>query len=81
MAASCGNSYASVMKAYNYLLSRHYCALGICGGYDHIDVKYAKSRNISVGYTPDVLSEATAMDMAFALALDITRGISRDEIG
>ena len=40
-------------------------------GYDHIDVKYAKSRNISIGYTPDVLSEATA-NMAFALILDIT---------
>ncbi len=47
-------------------------------GYDHIDVKYAKSRGISIGHTPDVLSEATA-NMAFALALDITRGISRGD--
>ncbi len=47
-------------------------------GYEHIDVKYAKSRGISVGYTPDVLSEATA-NMAFALILDITRGVSRGD--
>ena len=47
-------------------------------GYDHIDVKYAKSRNISIGYTPDVLSEATA-NMAFALILDITRGVSHGD--
>ena len=47
-------------------------------GYDHIDVKYAKSRSISIGYTPDVLSEATA-NMAFALILDITRGVSHGD--
>lgn len=29
-------------------------------GYDHIDVKECKQRNIKIGYTPDVLTEATA---------------------
>ncbi|MDI1496189.1 MAG: D-glycerate dehydrogenase [Cenarchaeum symbiont of Oopsacas minuta] len=47
-------------------------------GYDHIDVKYAKSKGISIGYTPDVLSDATA-NMTLALMLDVTRGISHGD--
>lgn len=29
-------------------------------GYDHIDVLECKNRQIKIGYTPDVLTEATA---------------------
>ncbi|SMD30906.1 2-hydroxyacid dehydrogenase [Picrophilus oshimae] len=43
-------------------------------GYDHIDVKYALSRNIKIGYTPDVLTESTA-DFIFGLIICIARRI------
>jgi len=43
-------------------------------GYDNIDVKAAKERNIIVTNTPDVLTESTA-DMSFALMMAITRRI------
>ena len=41
-------------------------------GADNIDVAAAKARGIAVGYTPDVLTDATA-DLAFALLLAIAR--------
>jgi len=41
-------------------------------GYDNIDVAAATRRGILVGYTPDVLTEATA-DMAFALLMAAAR--------
>ena len=47
-------------------------------GFDHIDVKYAKSKNIQIGYTPDVLTEATA-DLAFSLILDVTRRVTESD--
>ncbi|MDE1769956.1 MAG: D-glycerate dehydrogenase [Thaumarchaeota archaeon] len=43
-------------------------------GYDHIDVKTASSRGIVVGYTPEVLTRATA-DMTMALILALFRRI------
>jgi len=43
-------------------------------GYDHIDVKTATSRGIPVGYTPEVLTRATA-DMTMALMLSLFRRI------
>ncbi len=47
----------------------HLKIISNCGvGVDHIQVNDAKSRNILVGNTPGVLSEATA-DMAFTLLL------------
>ena len=41
-------------------------------GFDHIDTEYSKQKKIRVGYTPEVLTDATA-DMAFSLLLDIAR--------
>ncbi len=41
-------------------------------GADNIDVAAAKARGIALGYTPDVLPDATA-DLAFALLLAIAR--------
>ncbi len=41
-------------------------------GFDHIDTKYAKKKKIRVGFTPEVLTDATA-DLAFTLLLDILR--------
>jgi glyoxylate reductase len=41
-------------------------------GFDHIDTEHAKGKKIRVGYTPEVLTDATA-DMAFSLLLDIAR--------
>lgn len=29
-------------------------------GYDHVDVDAVRTRNIQLGYTPDVLTDATA---------------------
>ena len=43
-------------------------------GYDHIDVKFASSRNIVVGYTPEILTRATA-DLTMALILALFRRI------
>ena len=47
-------------------------------GYDHIDTKYAKEKKIRVGYTPEVLTDATA-DMAFALLINSLRRISEGD--
>ena len=47
-------------------------------GYDHIDVKYAKKQGISIGYTPEVLTDATA-DLTFALILDLLRRVTEGD--
>jgi len=47
-------------------------------GFDHIDTEYAKEKKIRVGYTPEVLTDATA-DLAFSLLLDISRRISEGD--
>ena len=44
-------------------------------GLDKVDVNYARSRNIAVGYTPDVLNDCVA-DIAFGLMLDAGRRMS-----
>jgi glyoxylate reductase len=43
-------------------------------GYDNIDTAAAREREIAVGHTPDVLTDATA-DLAWALMLALARGI------
>lgn len=47
-------------------------------GFDHIDTKYAKKRKIRVGYTPEVLTDATA-NLAFSLLLDIMRRVTEGD--
>ncbi len=47
-------------------------------GYDHIDIPYAKKKKISIGYTPEVLTDATA-DLAFALIIDLIRRVSEGD--
>lgn len=47
-------------------------------GYDQIDVKYAKKKKILIGYTPEVLTEATA-DLTFSLILDLLRRVSEGD--
>jgi len=47
-------------------------------GADNIDVAAVREREIPVGFTPDVLTEATA-DMAFALMLAVARRITEAE--
>lgn len=47
-------------------------------GYDNIDVSAATAREIPVGNTPGVLTEATA-DLTFALILAVTRRIVESE--
>jgi glyoxylate reductase len=47
-------------------------------GYNNIDVPYARSRNIVVTNTPDVLTESVA-DFTWALILAITRRLSEGE--
>ena len=47
-------------------------------GFDHIDIKYAKKEKIRVGYTPEVLTDATA-DLTFSLLLDILRRVSEGD--
>ncbi|NNM36330.1 MAG: D-glycerate dehydrogenase [Nitrosopumilus sp.] len=47
-------------------------------GFDHIDTEYAKIKKIRVGYTPEVLTDATA-DLAFSLLLDVSRRVSEGD--
>lgn len=47
-------------------------------GFDHIDTEHAKKKKIRVGYTPEVLTDATA-DLAFSLLLDISRRVSEGD--
>jgi len=47
-------------------------------GYDNVDVAAATARGIAVGYTPGVLTEATA-DLSFALILSIARRVAESE--
>jgi len=47
-------------------------------GFDHIDTKYAKKKKIRVGYTPEVLTDATA-DLTFSLLIDILRRASEGD--
>ena len=41
-------------------------------GYDHLDLKAIKEKHIRVGYTPDVLTQATA-ELTVALLLATSR--------
>lgn len=47
-------------------------------GYDHIDLASAKKRNIKIGYTPNVLTDATA-DLTIGLMLDLLRRITEGD--
>ena len=47
-------------------------------GFDHIDTQYEKKKKIRVGYTPEVLTDATA-DLAFSLMLDVLRRVSEGD--
>jgi glyoxylate reductase len=47
-------------------------------GYDQIDTKYAKERKIKIGYTPNVLTVATA-DLTIALILDLLRRVTEGD--
>ncbi|MEW6043359.1 MAG: D-glycerate dehydrogenase [Thermoproteota archaeon] len=47
-------------------------------GYDHIDIAEAKRRHIRIGYTPKVLTNATA-DLAIALMLDLMRRVTEGD--
>lgn len=47
-------------------------------GYDHIDLVTARRRGIKVGYTPEVLTNATA-DLTIGLILDLLRRITEGD--
>ena len=47
-------------------------------GFDHIDVRYAKSKKISIGYTPEVLTDATA-DLTVSIMLDLLRRVTEGD--
>jgi len=47
-------------------------------GFDHIDTQYAKKKKIRVGYTPEVLTDATA-NLTFSLILDVVRRVSEGD--
>lgn len=48
------------------------CIATISVGYDHIDVAECRRRNIRIGYTPDILTDATA-ELTVALLLATSR--------
>lgn len=41
-------------------------------GYDHLDLKEVKARNIRVGYVPEILTDATA-ELTVSLLLTVSR--------
>ena len=47
-------------------------------GYDQIDVKHAKKRKIRIGYTPEVLTDATA-ELTFSIMLDLMRRVTEGD--
>jgi len=47
-------------------------------GFDHIDINYAKKKRITIGYTPDVLTNATA-ELTIGLILDLLRRITEGD--
>tara|TARA_Y100000590_G_scaffold253221_1_gene284471 strand:- start:7048 stop:8016 length:969 start_codon:yes stop_codon:yes gene_type:complete len=47
-------------------------------GYDHIDIKFAKSKKITIGYTPKVLTNATA-ELTIGMILDLLRRITEGD--
>ena len=47
-------------------------------GFDHIDIQVAKSHRIKIGYTPEVLTNATA-ELTIGLILDVLRRISEGD--
>lgn len=47
-------------------------------GYDHIDLDAAKKRGIKIGYTPNVLTDATA-DLTVTLILDLLRRVTEGD--
>jgi len=47
-------------------------------GFDHIDIEIAKSQKIKIGYTPEVLTNATA-ELTIGLILDVLRRISEGD--
>jgi len=60
------------------LMSRCKIIANVAVGYNNIDVKYAKKKNIIVTNTPDVLTESTA-DLTIALALASARRLYEGE--
>ena len=47
-------------------------------GFDHIDVNYARKKKISIGYTPRVLTNATA-ELTIGLMMDLLRRITEGD--
>ena len=47
-------------------------------GYDHIDTEFAKKRKITIGYTPKILTIATA-DLTITLMLDLLRRVTEGD--
>ena len=47
-------------------------------GFDHININFAKSQGIKIGYTPEVLTNATA-ELTIGLILDVLRRISEGD--
>jgi glyoxylate reductase len=47
-------------------------------GFDHIDISYAKKKKIKIGYTPEVLTDATA-DLTISLILDLLRRVTEGD--
>ena len=47
-------------------------------GFDHIDVKFAKNKKILIGYTPEILTNATA-ELTIGLIIDLLRRMSESD--
>ena len=49
-------------------------------GYDHVDLSACKKRNVPVGHTPNVLTDAVA-ELTMALLLGTSRRIHEGRFG
>ncbi len=47
-------------------------------GFDHIDIKFARKKKITIGYTPKILTIATA-DLTISLILDLLRRVTEGD--
>ncbi len=55
------------------------CVSTMSVGYDHIDLKAVKARNIRVGYTPDILTDANA-ETTVSILLSVSRRMREGEL-
>ena len=68
----CHSDSASVLLYFTFAGPQLKCVATMSVGYEHIDIEECRKRNIAVGYTPDVLTNAVA-EHTMMLLLAVSR--------